>query len=73
MLSRPRRLTALPADLRERGHVSPPYRVLYDLALDGRFPARQISNIWHYEPADVDQIARDLNLAYADAGVHATS
>jgi len=58
------RLTALPRALRAAGFEHAlSYRRLYDLALDGAFPAEQdAQGRWQFDSDDLESIAESLGL-----------
>ena len=39
---------------------------LRDAAANGRFPAKMIEHVWHYDPADIDNIAPAVGLRRAE-------
>jgi hypothetical protein len=59
-------ITSLPRDLTEHtGQPAPPYRKLWEKAVQGSLPARQINGRWHYAVADIPAIAASLGMAKA--------
>ena len=57
------RLTSLPAALRDAGFTGQPcYRILRDLAIDGRFPSFQINGQWKFDESKIPVIASALGL-----------
>lgn len=63
------RLTSAPRRARDRG-VDAPYRVVRDLAVDGRFPAHQVNGIWHYFIDDLDAIIAAVESRRAAITLH---
>jgi hypothetical protein len=59
------RLTTYIATAQAAGYRIPEtmsYRKLRDLATEARFPAELIGQVWYFDPADTDVIARALGL-----------
>jgi hypothetical protein len=63
MLSDYERLSSLLTSLRSLGYDVPtglPYRAVRDRACEGRFPAKMIGQVWHYNRNDTPIIAEAL-------------
>jgi hypothetical protein len=65
------RLSRLPHELEQAGFRCdelPPYRRLWQDAVERRFPAHQERNVWHFFQDDVPTISAAYRLKYNGAG-----
>jgi hypothetical protein len=60
----PQRLSALPDALKQAGFdcQNLKYRRIWLGAIERRYPALQINNVWHFRPGDAPTIGSALNL-----------
>jgi hypothetical protein len=69
---RMKRVSQLAHELTQRGWVNvPSSRKLYFLAIDSKFEAEPINNIWHFDEGRIDAIAEAIGLTKADTRIAA--
>jgi hypothetical protein len=64
------RLSRLPHELAQAGFRCddlPPYRKLWEGAVERRFPAHQVNGVWHFFPEDVPRISAAYGLRLKNA------